>query len=328
MEDTNGGQIVIYESSKDKAHVEIRMAKETIWMTQAQISFLFQTERSVITKHINTIFRTLELDKQSNVQKMHIPKSDRPITLYNLDVIISVGYRVNSKQATRFRIWATSILKAHLTEGYTLNKKRMIEAGEKFKQLQQMIAFIKEKSKKKPLQGKAEELLELIAEYSHTFTLLEQYDKGKIDNLKGSKSTQLFSSAEAKKGLEQLRKNLLKKKDADINLFGSEKDHGLEAVIGVLYQTFNGKELYETIEKKASNLLYLIIKDHPFLDGNKRIGSFLFLYFLQKHSYLRKINGEKKINDSAMTALALLIAESNPKEKELMIALVINLIKE
>ena len=326
MDDLTRGEIVIYESTQNRAQVEVRIEKETIWMNQAQIALLFQTERSVITKHINNVFRTLELDKQSNVQKMHIAKSDKPISFYNLNVIISIGYRVNSKRATQFRIWATSILKEHLVQGYTINEKKMLAAKAKFKELQQTIAFIKEKSKKKLLHGKAEELLELIAEYSHTFTLLDQFDKGLLPDLVGNEIAKPFSYSEANSAIEQLRKNLPNKKLTDMDLFGNEKDHGLEAVIGGIYQTYNGKELYITIEEKASNLLYLVIKDHPFLDGNNRIGSFLFLHFLQKHTYLYKKTGEKKINDNAMTALALLIAESNPKEKELMIALIVNLL--
>jgi prophage maintenance system killer protein len=318
------GEIVIYKTSKGP-ELEVKLEKETIWLTQAQIALLFDSERSVITKHLNNIFEEGEIDQKSNVQKMHIANSDKPVAFYSLDVIISVGYRVNSKSATQFRIWATRTLKQHLIQGYTINEKRLLNARAKFAELQSAILFLSEKSKHELLGGQEQEILNLLSIYSKTLTLLEQYDTNKLKTVSGKKAKFVLDYAKSKKIIEDVGVGLASMGGAG-DLFGQEYTGKLEAIVKNLYQTYDGKELYDSIEEKAAHLLYLTIKDHPFADGNKRIASFLFVYYLDKNSYLYKETGEKKINDNALVALALLIAVSKPLEKDVMIKIITNLL--
>ncbi len=320
------GKIVIYLAKNKEVKLEVRLEQETVWLTQAQIAALFMTDRSVITKHINNIFKSKELLEERNVQKLHIPLSDRLVKFYNLDMVISVGYRVNSKRATKFRIWATNVLKRHLLEGYTLNEKRLIEMQNKFRDLQRTIAFIEAKSHESLLQDQSAALLHVIGEYAKSFTILEQYDVKQLVLQKSTKSKFVLTYLICKKVIARLSIELSKKKEA-AELFGLETDKGLQRIVGNLYQTFNRKELYQSIEEKSAHLLYFVIKDHPFVDGNKRIAAILFIYFLSQNNYLRKANGEAKINDNALVALALLIATSEPKDKDVMIKLITNLLR-
>lgn len=321
------GEIIIYKTAKNEVDLRVHFKDESVWLRQNEISALFGKERSVITKHINKIFADGEIDRKSNVQKVHIAHSDRPTEFYSLDVILAVGYRVNSSRAIHFRQWATKILKRYLIRGYAINEKRLIEAREKFKELQTAISFLEEKSKKELLAGQESEVLSLLALYAKTLTLLDEYDKGKIRETKGVKSKFVLTYENCARIIEELKKELSVKGEAG-ELFGQERGGSFEGIINGLYQTFGGKELYPTIEDKASHILYLIIKDHPFSDGNKRSGAFLFVYFLDKSEYLYRQNGEKKISDTALTALALLIAESDPKEKEVMVKIIKNLMSE
>src|SRR6056297_1394365 len=315
------GEVKIYKPSKGEVELKVWFEDETVWLRQNEIAKLFGKDRSVITKHINKIFKQKEVDEKSNVQKMHIANSDKPVSFYSLDVILAVGYRVNSAQAIHFRRWATKILKNYLVQGYVINKKRVIEVESKFKQLQETINFLQQKSKKERLQGQEKELLDLLTDYANTFSLLEKYDKSKLKSGRGEKAGFVLDYKNCLNLIGKLKEKLVSRKEAS-DIFGNESGHGFESVISNLYQTFEGKELYNSIEDKASHLLYLTIKDHPFIDGNKRIASFLFVYFLDKNNYLYRESGEKKINDNALTALALLVAESNPKEKDQMIALI------
>jgi len=246
--------------------------------------------------------------------------------IYNLDMILSVGYRVNSKQATQFRIWATNTLKSYLLKGYAINEKQLLSAKERLRQLQSAISFLQEKSKHELLSGQEQEILNLLANYSKTLTLLEQYDKDKLSVSKKGKGKFILNYKEVRKVIMALKNDLVAKKEAG-DLFGQEYEDKLQGIIGNLYQTFGGKELYSSLEEKAAHLLYLIIKDHPLIDGNKRTGSFLFVYFLDKNNFLYRESGEKKINDNALTALALLIAISDPKDKEVMIKIITNLLQ-
>jgi len=324
----NKGDIIIYKPRGKEIELRVKLKKETIWLTQAQIALLFGVERSVVTKHLRNIFNTRELNKNSVCAKIAHTAVDGKIyktKFYNLDMIISVGYRVNSKQATQFRIWATRILKQHILQGYTINQKRLLETRTKFKELQNAISFLQKKSSKKLLKGQEKEILDLLGEYSKTLSILEQYDKRKIKKTKGQKGKFVLNYDNCKNIIIEIKENLTVKKQAS-NFFGIEPEKKFESVIGNLRQTFAGKELYKTIEEKAAHLLYLTIKDHPFIDGNKRIASFLFVYFLDKNDYLYHKNGEKKINDNALVALALLIAGSDPKEKDILIRIITNLI--
>jgi prophage maintenance system killer protein len=335
-EDFKKGEIIIYKTPKNEVELKVKLEKETIWLTQDQIAVLFGTQRPAITKHIKHIFESNELEEKvvSSILEQSTKHGaikgktqTKKVKFYNLDVIISVGYRVNSQRATHFRIWATKTLKQVLVKGYAMNEKRLLEAKNKFRELQEVILFLQNQSQKELLKGQEVEILNLLADYSKTLSLLEQYDKGKLNDKKGGISKFVLRHDDCLKIISELKKELIIKKEAG-ELFGQRRGGSFEGIIKGLYQTFAKKELYPTVEDKAAHLLYLIIKDHPFTDGNKRSAAFLFVYFLDRSSYLFKKTGERKINDNALTALALLIAESNPKEKETMIKIIKNLITE
>jgi prophage maintenance system killer protein/prophage antirepressor-like protein len=323
----NKGEIIIYQTSKKEVGLKVRFEDESVWLRQNQIAELFEKDRSVITKHINKIFKDKEADKKSNVHFLHIANSNKPVAFYSLDVILAVGYRVNSANAIKFRKWATKILKEYLLQGYAVNEKRLLEAQNKFRELQTAIYFLQKQMDKKQLKGSEKEILNLLADYSKTLSILEKYDKEKLRKPKGKKDSFVLKYKNCFEIIAELKKELIAKKEAG-NIFGMERNSVFKGITNNLYQTFDGKELYKNLEEKSAHLLYLIIKDHPFSDGNKRIGSFLFVYFLDKNNYLYRESGEKKINDNALTALALLIAESNPKEKNVLIKIIINLLND
>ncbi len=296
------GEVIIYKS-KEGPKLEVRLEENTVWLTQNQIALLFSTQRPAITKHLNNIFKSGELDKNSVSSILEHTANDGKTyktQFYNLDAIISVGYRVNSNRATQFRIWATKTLKEHLVKGYTLNEKRLLQYQNSFQDLQETITLLQEKSKHELLVGQEQEILSLLSSYSKTLTLLEQYDKEKLKLTKKAKEKYVVQYDEARKLIDKIKKDLIAKNEAS-NLFGQENEDRFKAIIKNIYQTFDGKELYSSLEEKAAHILYLVIKDHPFVDGNKRIGSFLFIYYLNKNNYLYKENGEKKINDNTLT---------------------------
>ena len=321
------GEVLIYRAKDGQAKLEVNLRDETVWLTQKQIAELFGIERSVITKHLRNIFKTEELEEKSNVQKMHIANSDKPVSFYNLNMILSVGYRANSKRATQFRIWATKTLHDHLIKGYAINENRLQQRDAKLQELERVIRLFQDARQNKLLdRSETDELLQVITEYTNSWILLQKYDQEKIAiKKKTAKEKSILDYAKAKDAITQLKNNLLKIKEA-AEIFAQERSHGLEAILGNLNQTFDGKALYPSIEQKAAHLLYFVIKDHPFVDGNKRVGSFLFIAYLAQNKYLLNKNGEKKINDNALVALALLVAQSHSKEKELIIALVTNLL--
>ena len=321
------GEVIIYKS-KEGSKLEVRLEENTVWLTQNQIALLFSTQRPAITKHLNNIFKSGELKENSVSSILEHTANDGKTyktQFYNLDAIISVGYRVNSNRATQFRIWATKTLKEHLVKGYTLNEKRLLQYQNSFQDLQETITLLQEKSKHELLVGQEQEILSLLSSYSKTLTLLEQYDKEKLKLTKKAKEKYVVQYDEARKLIDKIKKDLIAKNEAS-NLFGQENEDRFKAIIKNIYQTFDGKELYSSLEEKAAHILYLVIKDHPFVDGNKRIGSFLFIYYLNKNNYLYKENGEKKINDNTLTTLALLVAISVPKEKDKLIKIVTNLL--
>lgn len=320
------GEIVIYQTPDKKVRIDVSLENETIWLTQDQIALLFGTKRPAITKHLNNIFKSGELDEKSNVPKWNVPNSDKPVKFYSLDAIISVGYRVNSKRATQFRVWATNTLKNYLVKGYVVNEKRLLEAESKFRELQGAVDFLKNKIGNELLIGQEQEILSLLTDYSKTLTLLEQYDTEKVALSKKGKGGFVLDYSGAQKVIVEIKRELIGKKEAS-DFFGRENGEKLKGLMGAIYQTFDKKELYPSLEEKAAHFLYFIIKDHPFVDGNKRIASFLFVYFLDKNKYLYRGNGEKKINDNGLAALALLIAISDPKEKDKLIKIVTNLLK-
>jgi len=325
----NKGEVVIYKPSKNEVELKVRLEGNSIWLDAHQMAQIFDVNRPAIVKHINNIYKSSELNKKSTCSILEQVAADgkiRKMNLYNLDMIISVGYRVNSKKATQFRIWATRILKKYLLQGYAINEKRLLETHNKFSQLQETINFLQKKSKVKLLKGQEKEILNLLADYSKTLSLLEKYDKSKLRVERGKKAKFILKYKDCLNIVSEIKNNLVNKKEAS-NIFGNEVSYKFESVVKNIYQTFSGKELYQSIENKAAHLLYLVIKDHPFIDGNKRIASFLFIYFLDKNNYLFRESGERKINDNALVVLALLIAISNPKEKDQMIALITQLLK-
>ena len=329
----NKGEIIIYQTSKKEVELRVRLERESLWLNLNQVASLFDTDKSGISRHIMNIYQSKELNKKATVAKIATVQKEggrsvkRNVEFYNLDMIISVGYRVNSKRATQFRVWATKVLKNYLIQGYAINQNRLLEARNKFNELQTAVAFLQRQASKKQLKGREKEIINLLADYSKTLSILEKYDKGNLQKPKGKKVDFVLKYKNCSAIITELKKELITKKEAS-GLFGAERNSAFESVVKNLYQTFGGKELYRAIEEKAAHLLYLTIKDHPFSDGNKRIGSFLFVYFLDKSNYLYRENGEKKINDNTLVALALLMAESDPKEKDIMIKIIMNLVSE
>jgi death-on-curing family protein len=314
-------KIEIYTSKNNQTEINVNFDGDTVWLTQKQMSELFGRDRVAITQHIGNIFKEEELEENSVCKDFLLTAKDGKsykTKYYNLDVIISVGYRVKSKQGTEFRKWATNLLKTHLQKGYTINEKRL-------EQLQQTIELISNKQITNIDEAKG--LLEIIKNYNKSFSLLSKFDSNDLSKSNLNKNiTYEINYDEAVNAILNLKKELMAKKEAS-ELFGNQKDNALQGILGNILQTFGGEYLYSSIEEQASNLLYLIIKNHPFSDGNKRIGAFMFIWFLEKNKHNLKINGELKINDNALTSIALLVANSNPKEKDLMIDLIINLIK-
>jgi len=326
-------KIVIYVTPNKEIKIDIRLERETIWASQADMAKIFGVNTQAITKHLKNIYKDRELTKEETCSKMEqvqiegTKRVKRNIEQYNMDAIIAVGYRINSVLGTQFRIWANKILKDYLLKGYVINEKRLLETQNKFKELQTAITIIEEKSKKELLSGQESELLQLLSSYAKTLTLLEAYDNGKIVVANGTKTSYLLTYEICIKIAQEIKVKLVTKKEAG-DLFGNERERSFEGIIKGLYQTYDDKELYPTIEDKAANLLYLIIKDHPFSDGNKRIGALLFVYFLDKTNKLFRSNGERNINDNALTALALLIAESDPTEKDVMVKITKSLLSD
>lgn len=324
------GEVIIYES-KNAPRLDVRLENETVWLTQKQMSELFGKSTPTINEHIRNVYKQAELSQNQTIRKFRIVQKEgkkmveRPVDFYNLDVIISVGYRVKSLQGTQFRIWATKTLKEHLLKGFTINEKRLLQAQNQFKELQETVNFLQQKSKHELLAGQEQEILNLLANYSKTLTLLEQYDKEKLNLVKKAKGKFALKYEKVRAVIDEVKTELIKKKEAT-EFFGQENGSKFKALLGTIYQTFGRKDLYPSLEEKAAHLLYFVLKDHPFVDGNKRTGSFLFVYFLDKNNYLYKKNGEKKINDNALTALSLLIAISDPKEKDRMIKMITNLL--
>jgi prophage maintenance system killer protein len=319
--DAPGGEIRVYESP-DGVRVDVRLDADTVWLTQDQMRQLFGRERSVITKHIRNIFNDGELDEESNVHFLHIAGSDKPVRFYNLDVIISVGYRVKSAQGTRFRQWATRVLREHLVRGYTLNRQRF-EANAR--ELEAALALVRKAASGEALssdQGRG--LVDVIARYTQTFLLLQRYDEGLLTEPKGVAGGDLASVDEARAAIAQLKGDLMARGEAT-DLFGREREAGLAALLGNLAQSVFGAPAYPTVESKAAHLLYFVIKNHPFADGNKRIGCLLLVDFLHRNGRLVR-GGEAVINDVGLAALALLVAESRPADKDLMIRLVMNML--
>lgn len=324
MDDTQ--QLVIFEG--EAGRVEVRLEGETVWLSQAHMAELFDKDVRTVNEHIQNVYQEGELEQEATIRKFRIVRQEgqrqvqRDIAHYNLDVIISVGYRVKSTQGTRFRQWATTILREHLTQGYTLNRQRFEQNAS---ELEAALTLVKKAAAGDALtsdQGRG--LVDVIARYTHTFLWLQRYDEGLLTEPLGSPGGTLPSTDEARTGIAQLKADLMAREEATA-LFGNEREDSLAAVLGNLDQTVFGEPAYPTVESKAAHLLYFVIKNHPFSDGNKRIGSYLFVDFLARNGRLLR-DGEPVINDVGLAALALLVAESDPKSKEVMIRLIENML--
>jgi len=327
----NKSEIQIFTSKDGKTEIEVKLEDQTVWLNQYQLESLFETERSSLNRHILNIYKSKELEELSTcakitqVQKEGDREIKREIKYYNLDVIIAVGYRVNSKRGTEFRIWANKILKDYLIQGFSLNEKRLTKEIGLLKDLQKSIILIGNVLNQKELSGdESVGLLKIISDYSYALDLLDQYDYQslKIQETSGKETFQLtYDDA-----IKQIQ--IVKKKHGNSQLFGREKDESFKSSIATIYQTFDGIDLYPSIEEKAANLLYFVTKNHSFTDGNKRIAALLFLYFMERNKVLFDKNGQKRIADNALVALTLLIAVSKPDEKDTIVKIIVNLINK
>ena len=317
-------EIIIYTSSENQIELEVNFDNDTVWLAQEQLVLLFQRDQSVISRHIQNVFKEGELERKSNMQKMHIANSDKPVTFYNLDVIISVGYRVKSKQGTQFRQWATQRLKDYLVQGYAINEKRLQEAKGKFQDLTNAVKLAAKAGNSDNLSTvEAKGILGVIEQYAYALELLDQYDHQRltIETIAEQTEVQKLTYENA---IQQIK--IWSDFQKAGNLFGNEKDQSFKSSLATIYQTFEGEDLYPTIEEKASNLLYFIVKNHSFSDGNKRIAAGLFIYFLDLNNKLLNNFGTKRIGDNALVAITIMIAESKSEDKDTMVKLVVNLI--
>lgn len=327
----NSSDIEIFTTDDGKTEIQVKLDNDTVWLNQYQLEELFKTNRTSITRHISNIYKAGELDKDSTcaifaqVQNEGNRQITRKLNYYNLDLIIAVGYRVNSIRGTQFRMWANKVLKEYLIKGFSINEKRLIQQNEQLKELQESVKLLGKVLKYKPLSNdESLGLLKIISDYAYALDILDQYDYQslQINNTSGKETYQLTYE-------EAIRHILLAKKIyGNSDLFGNEKDESFRSSIASIYQTFDGNDLYPSIEEKAANLLYFITKNHSFSDGNKRIAALLFLYFLERNGILLDENGNKRIADNTLVALTLMIAVSRPEEKNTMTKVIVNLINK
>lgn len=331
MEDEK--RIEIYEGAKGEVVFDVDTTGETIWATQAQITELFGVDRTVIGRHLKNIFADGELDEARVCAKnAHTGPDGKKyqVKMYNLDAIISVGYRVNSKKATQFRVWSTSVLKKYLMNGVAVNQRRLEAMAnnreiKKLHDVENVMGIVRRLTARLELDaGEANGVLEVISKYAGSFKMLAEFDDGRIDLrfLNHTKKGRELTNEMCERAIEQLRRSV-----KGSELFGKKRGGGFDGSLAAIFQSFDDRELYPSVAEKAANLLYFVIKDHPFYDGNKRIGALLFVLFLTINDYHLTRNGETKISDRALTAIALLIAESEPKEKQLIVSLVCKLLE-
>ena len=305
-------EIMIFETKDNEIKLTVPVENETVWLTQAQMTELFQVDRTVITRHVNNVFKENELIRESNVQKMHIPNSDRPVQLYSLEVIISVGYRVKSNRGVEFRQWANSVLKQYIMQGYAINEKRLVAL--------QRTVDIQTKMLASTLEVDEAELLKAVNLYTNALMLLDQYDHQSLKKPTGNKPIYRITYEDCRSMVNAMEDSF------HSDVFGVEKEKGkVEGILAAVYQSAFGEDAYPSLEEKAANLLYFMIKDHPYADGCKRIAASLFLEFLARNDVLYE-KEQKRISDGALVAITLMIAESDPKEKDIMVNLVMNLL--
>lgn len=317
------GEIILYQSGDGSSAVDVHLKDETVWLSLDQMAALFARDKSVISRHLRNVFQGGELSRESVVAKNATTAADGKtyqVEYFNLDAIISVGYRVNSKRGTQFRIWATGVLRDHLVRGYTLNQRRLAEKGvAELKQAMVLLATTMKSHELVNEEGQA--VLDVVSRYARTWQLLLEYDEERLlVPAARHKAKAGLGLEDVRLAIATLKKELATRGEAS-DLFGQERGHGLAGILGTIEQSFGGQDLYPSIEEKAAHLLYFVIKDHPFSDGNKRIGSFLFVLYLQR-------NGLANFDNRSLVALALLIAASEPGHKDLLVRLVVNLVAE
>ena len=324
-------EIRIFTSRDGITDIQVKLEDETVWLNQYQLEELFETNRTSITKHISNIYQTGELEKEATcakiaqVQKEGNREITRQINHYNLDIIIAVGYRVNSIRGTEFRIWANKILKDYLIKGFSINEKRLKQQNEQLKELQESVKLLGNVLNYKELDNEESiGLLTIISDYAYALDILDRYDYQNLDL--GETSGKEIFQLTYNETIGQIA--IAKKAYGNSELFGREKDNSLKSSLLTIYQTFDGEDLYPSVEEKAANLLYFITKNHSFTDGNKRIAAFMFLYFLERNGILLDKFGKKRIADNALVALTLMIAVSKPEEKDTMIKVIVNLINK
>ncbi|MDR0646575.1 MAG: virulence protein RhuM/Fic/DOC family protein [Elusimicrobiota bacterium] len=322
----NRGEIIIYTLPDGTSNLDVKLENDSVWLTQEQIAMLFGTKRPAITKHLGNIFKSGELKEHSTCSILEHMGNDGlqhyKTKFYNLDVILSIGYRVNSKNATKFRIWANNVLKDYLIKGYAVNQKAKLEQLEDLKKTVKLLTNVIEN--KKLTSDEAVGMLRVLADYSYGLDVLDGYDYG---TLSLSKTT---AKEKFKITYENAAKTILdlKRKFDHSALFGVERDNSFKSSVATIYQTFGGNELYSSVEEKAAMLLYLVVKNHSFTDGNKRIAAYLFLWFMQKNNILYGKDGRMRIANNALVALTLMIAESKSQEKDIIVKVIVNLINK
>ena len=311
--------VVIYQAKSGAIELRGDFGKDTVWATQAQIAEIFEIERSVVTKHVGNVLKSKEVSEKSNVQKMHIANSDKPVATYSLDIILAVGYRANSSKAIKFRQWATSTLHKHLVDGYTINRTRIAKNYDVFIQA---VADVKALFPAGTM-ADTKDILELVTLFADTWLSLDAYDKDELTTKGATKKSVKITAEIFSKDLAFLKESLIKKNEAT-DLFATEREReSLAGIIGNVMQSFGGSDVYPTVEEKAAHFLYFVIKNHPFLDGNKRSGAYAFVWFLAK----AKVLDTTRMSPPALTAITLLVAESDPTHKDKMIGLVLTMLK-
>lgn len=316
-------EIIIYQTEDGQTQIDVHMKNETVWLTSRQMALLFDRDESNVRRHVINVFTEGELSRENNVHFLHVNGVKKPVPFYSLDVIISVGYRVKSQRGTQFRRWANRVLKDYLVKGYAINNKVAIQ---KYEELSQLVNVLGRTIKQQETltSDEATALVDVVAHYSYALDTLDKYDYQSLV-ISRTTSKELFR---ATYGNAMQAINELKEKFGGSTLFGNEKDDSFKSTIGQIYQTFDGVDLYPSVEEKAAMLLYLTTKNHSFSDGNKRIAATLFLWFMNNNGILYNANGSKRIADNTIVALTLMIAESRAEEKDTMVKVVVNLINK
>jgi len=321
------GEIILYRSPDGMAALDVRLEQETVWLNQRQMAELFDKDTDTIGLHIRNIYKEGELTRKGTTEQSSVVQNEggrqvrRKVNFYNLDVIISVGYRVKSRRGTQFRIWATNVLREHLIRGFTLNEKRLREQEKKLADLRRTVGLLEQTLANQAIGlDEAKGLLQVITDYAYALTTLDRFDHGTLTIEEVTRPAPYIMTYEA-------AMEIVKAMGTEFGgLFGLEKDQGFKSALGAVYQTYGGEDLYPSIEEKAANLLYFVVKNHAFSDGNKRIAAALFIAFLAGNKSLYSKDGSKRIADNALVAITLMIAESNPADKETMVKLIVNLI--